>query len=291
MVQPEKAPCGTIKWKALYDNDNPLNRILIRNTHDTQLLPWYGYIRQRGNDQHQYTCIPITDEQHKIITAIETALQAMMQQHDWSKNFTLTPTQKIYPKSDGCMFYEKREDGRLHRTTPDVEGELHNTPERSLTIGALIQLSGIYYNFANLQAKVTYRMVSATYQWTSNMEKQEEVYEKYLSVFGEISSPSPEPVEASIIASGDNNAGMTVTIEENEPDKKEAFQQVLMKTRTVGGIAKCLRKVIKKKNVENGFIQWCEAEAHKATLALEERTARKKAEQEPTILMMSDESD
>ena len=280
MQQPEKAPIGSIKWKALYDSANPhINKILIRNTHTQDLLPWKGFVRQRGGKDLLYTRIPLTTEQHNIIAAIEHGVQAILQQYDWCQSFSITPTQGIFPRTENCIFYEKKEDGRLYRTNPDPENELCGSSEKSLSIGALLHITGVFFDFATHQAKLTFRMVSATYAWTDNITAREEVYESYLSVFGEIASPSlpvVDIVEAAVLASD------VPATKETECVDKPTFSSMLAKTRTVGGIQKRLKQ-IQRHSLEAGFKEWAEEEANKAMLAVAER-GKKKAEKKKAKL-------
>ena len=300
LFQVDKPPQGGIKWKALFDNDNPVtNKLLFRNTHTSELMSWNGFVRQYGKD-YLYTCIPHTNEQHTIIKHIEDQVEALLSQHEWSRSFKLTPTQKIYPKYDSCIFYEKKDDGKLHRVTPDIENELHNTPEKSLTIGAVLQAAGVFFDFATHAAKLTFKLVTATYAWSESGIQCEEVLTNYLSAFGAIatapaaaaaavSAPPPPPplqqasgmdiVEAAVSVSG---IATTATAAAPPPSQvveapldKESFLASLSKLRTVNGIHRRMRQ-LQKRHMDAGMREWCEQEARRVMFELSAKTTEKK---------------
>ena len=280
MARPDQPPSGGIKWKALFDDANKqVNKVLIRNTHTHELLPWYGFSRAQGKD-FVYTSIPVTDEQQNIISIIEQGVQGILLQYDWSMRFTVTPTQKIFPKTDNCCYYEKKEDGRLYRTFPKAEDELHHGDGKALSIGALLQITGVYFDFATNQAKLTFRMVCATYAWSEIATERAEVYSSYLSAFGEIidsSAPALPPamdiLEASVMTS-DIVPSIAIGLSSDEPSDKETFLNTLSKTRSVGGIQKRLKQ-LQRRSFDAGFNAWAANEAQKAILALTEKAKRK----------------
>ena len=188
MAQPNKPPLGGIKRKALFDNNNAMtSKILFCNSHTPELMPWIGFIRQPGKD-FTFTSIPFTSEkQRTVMKSVEAQVTKILGHNQWSKEFSLTPTEVIYAKTTGCRFCEKREDGSLYPTKPDVEGELHNSPEKSLRVGALLQVTGVFFDFATKRAKLTYKLVSAAYSWTQN-QATSHVVSSYLSLFGPIVS-------------------------------------------------------------------------------------------------------
>ena len=150
-------------------------------------MPWIGFIRQPAKTSHTST-IPITNEQQRtVIKSVEAQVTKILGYNQWSKEFSLTPTEVIFPKTTGCRFFEKREDGSLYPSKPDVEGELHNSPEKSLQVGALLQVTGVFLDFATKRAKLTYKLVSAAYAWTQN-QATSHVVSSYLSIFGPIVS-------------------------------------------------------------------------------------------------------
>lgn len=293
MAQPSKAPQGGVKWKALFDNDNPIsNKILFCNTHTSELLPWYGFICRKD---FTYTCIPLSNEQHMIITNVETQVEKILGQHEWSGSFKLTPTQKIFPKTEGCEFFEKREDGCLHRTNPDIEGELHNSQEKSLHVGALLQVTGVFFDFATHLAKLTYKLVSATYTWTVHSVGKDTILSNYLSIFGPIAPEQPSPPPQSqaqtsamdIVEVAAAVSGITTATPQHEPLDKESFLVSLSKIRTVGGIHRRMRQ-LQKQELDAGLREWCEHEARRVmyeiTAKQEEKKRRKEMEEmeEPT---------
>ena len=307
MAQPDTAPLGGVKWKPLYDNDNPFsNKILFCNTHTSELMEWHGFNRQRGKD-YMYTCIPFTSEQHEtIIKTVETQVSHILSQHEWSRSFKLIPTQKIFPKSEYCLFYEKRDD-QLHRTHPDIE-ELRNTPEKSLSIGALLQAAGVYFDFVTHVAKLTFKLVSATYAWSDTEEVREELVANYLSVFGRIASeersllqqqqqqkkkkktmapPAPPPPLASQVqqqASAMDIVEVAATVsgistmqtpETPPPLDKESFLASLSKLRTVGGIQRKMKQ-LQKRQMDDNLREWCDREATRVMFALSAKDAQKR---------------
>ena len=288
LTQADKAPLGSVKWKALYDADNSVtNKILFCNTHTSDLMPWSGFVRHRSKD-YIYTYVPHTNEQHHtIINTIETQVSQILSQHEWSRSFKLMTTQKIYPKAEDCIFYEKREDGQLYPVKPDIEGELHNTPEKSLSIGAVLQVTGVFFDFATHTAKLTFKLVSATYAWAITAMVHEEVLAKYLAVFGPIASKDQQPAQAvnmDIVEAAASVAGISVMPPPSSetPLDKESFLASLSKLRTVGGIQRKMRQ-LQKRQMESGFREWCEQEARRAMFALSAKDAekkRRKAEEE-----------
>ena len=282
MAQAGSVPLGGVKWKALFDNDNTLtNKILFCNTHTSELMSWMGFKR---NKDYVFTCIPYTDEQREsVINAVEEQVSKLLTQHEWSRNFQLVPTNKIYPKAEGCVFYEKREDGLLYGVNPDIEGELHNTPEKCLSVGALLHINGVYFDFATYKAKLTFKLVSATYSWTKTPAAREEILMSYLSAFGPIATASPQQhqeeqsksadiVEAAVAASG-----ITTTPGEETTSvfDKEAFLASLSKMRSVGGVQRKMRQ-LRKQQIRDDVIEWCEREARHVMFALSKKEPAKK---------------
>ncbi|MEL7522026.1 MAG: hypothetical protein AAGJ80_10500 [Cyanobacteria bacterium J06553_1] len=284
MAQPSKAPLGGVKWKALFDNNNPIcNKILFCNTHTAELLPWYGFVRRKD---FTYTCIPLSNEQHTIINNVETQVEKILAQHEWSGSFKLTPTQKIFPKAESCEFFEKRKDGCLHRINPDIEGELHNSQEKSLNVGALLQVTGVFFDFATHAAKLTFKLVSATYAWTLHSTNKEDIVTSYLSVFGPIAPPSPPPpqpqVQTSamdIVEAAAAVSGIATTTPQHEPLDKESFLASLSKIRTVGGIHRRMRQ-LQKLEMEVGLREWCEHEARRVMYDITNKQEEKKRRKE-----------
>ena len=300
MAQPNKAPVSGIKWKALFDNNNAMsnNKILFCNSHTAELLPWIGFVRQPGKD-FTYTSIPISNEQQRcVIGSVEAQVSKILSQHEWSRPFSLTPTEKIYPKATGCSFYEKREDGNLYPVNPDVEGELHNSPEKNLQVGALLQVAGVFFDFATHKAKLTFKLVSAAYAWTQH-QANSLVVASYLSTFGPVVMeeqqqqqqtppmipPQPEPmnvIEAAAAVSGITQQQQQQQQQAIEFDK-EAFLVSLAKLRTPGGIHRKMRQ-LQKVAMDASTRDWCEREARRVMYDIsaknEEKRRRKAAEEE-----------
>lgn len=278
LTQPDKAPLGGIKWKALFDNGNPIsNKILFVNNHTADLLSWYGF--QRSKD-FTYTSIPLSNEQHTIINNVEAQVEKILSQYEWSRSFKIKPTEKIFPKTDGCIFYEKCEDGRLHRTEPDIE-DLHNSPQKSLQVGAVLQITGVFFDFTTHSAKLTFKMLSATYAWVihANATSKEDIAKSYLSVFGPIApeektgpqqpqNNAMDIVEAAAAVSG-------ITPSTSPPFDKESFVTSLSKLRTVGGIHRRMRQ-LQKTVMDDSMREWCEQEAQRQMFALSSKLEEKK---------------
>ena len=300
MAQPSKAPVSGIKWKALFDNNNAMsnNKILFCNSHTAEMMPWIGFVRQPGKD-FTYTSISLSDEQRRcVIGSVEAQVSKILSQHEWSRQFSLTPTEKIYPKSVDCTFYEKREDGNLYPVNPDVE-ELHNSPEKGLQVGALLQVAGVFSDFATHKAKLTFKLVSAAYAWTQH-QATSLMAASYLSKFGPVvlaeelqqqqqqkqqQQPQPQPmnvIEAAAAVSG-------IIQEEQQQQQqviefdKEAFLASLAKLRTPGGIHRKMRQ-LQKVPMDTSTREWCEREARRVMYDIsaktEEKRRRKAAEEE-----------
>ena len=186
MAQPKKAPVGSVKWKALFDRK--ANKILFRNTNEPELMSWMGIVRPSGKE-YTFTTIPVTNEQkHGIISNIEAQVAQILSENEWSQNFHVMSTERIFPKTDNCIYYEKQQDGQLHPVNPDVEGgELRNSSEKSLQVGALLQVNGVSFDFANDTAKLTFKLVTAVYSWSQH-ETTSELASTYLTMFGPIAS-------------------------------------------------------------------------------------------------------
>lgn len=291
IIQADKAPTSAIKWKPLYDHANPItSKVLLRNTHTTDCLPWYGFSRSQNGKDYLYTSIPLSDIQRITINTIEEQVQAILQQHTWSQRFTIQSQDRIYPKYNDCVYYEKKDDGRLYRAYPDLEGELHNTPEKSLSIGALLHVSGVFFDYATDSAKLTYRLLSATYTWTDNKVVRDDVITTYLSAFGEV-VPTTDAVEAASVAAGlptlpimdDVTEAVVVATTptappapESPPMDKATFLAALGKIRSINGVHKKMRQ-IQRSNMEAGFKEWCESEARKVMFNMD-RKAKEKVE-------------
>lgn len=288
LAYPDKAPNGGIKWKPLYDQSNSLtNKVLLRNTHNQELLPWIGFVHHPNKD-YCYTRVPLSDEQLNLINRIEEGVQALLQQNEWSSKFKMMRTEKVYPRTSDCIFFEKREDGRLYRTHPtDAEKYFKNSEEKELQIGAVLHLSGVYFDFANLNAKLTFRMVSATYKWTACAMQKESVFASYLTPFGEIvctpseashDGESVDPIEAAAIMASITPPPIETST--SLTTDRESFMTALSKTRSVKGVEKRL-KLVQRKTKDSIFRQWCEEEARKAIAALDMKTKKKEKKVKP----------
>lgn len=93
----------------------------------------------------------------------------------------LSKTTKTYPKCENCTFYEKREDGRLYQTEAEIGFALRNSPERSLVFGAVLKISGIYFNFNSHHAKLTFRLLSVSYSWRDLVTEQDKICKDFVT--------------------------------------------------------------------------------------------------------------
>ena len=293
MAQPSKPPPGGIKWKALFDSQNPMsNKILFCNSNTSELLPWIGFVRPTGKE-FTFTTIPISHEQHAVVNNIEAQVAQLLSQYDWSREFALTKTETIYPKTANTTFYERREDGRLYPTKP-VEGELHNTPEKNLHIGALLHVNGVYFDYAKHTAKLTFKLVSATYSWTEQ-ETAEDLSSSYFAMFGPIVSmgqPKPPPQQPlqqpkpllptpqqpqlfDAVEMAASVSGIVTTQQEQHKFDREAFLTSLAKARSVNGVHRKMR-LLQKEPMDSITREWCESEARRAMYALSKKDVEKK---------------
>lgn len=302
MAQPSKPPPGGIKWKALFDSQNPMsNKILFCNSITSELLPWIGFVRPTGKE-FTFTTIPISHEQQAVVNNIEAQVVQLLSQYDWCREFALAKTETIYPKTANCTFYERREDGRLYHTKP-VEGDLHNTPEKNLHVGALLHVNGVYFDYAKHTAKLTFKLVSATYSWTEQ-ETAEDLSSSYFAMFGPIVSegqpkpppqqplqqPKPQPLLPSqptpqqsqlfdAVEMAASVSGIATAQQEQLPFDREAFLTSLSKARSVNGVNRKMR-LLQKEPMDSITRKWCESEACRVMYALSKREDEKKRRKE-----------
>ena len=264
----ERAPSGAVKWKALFDNTNPItNKVLLRSTHTEDLIPWQGFGCQKD---HIFTSIPLSEDQRRVIRAIEERVSQFLKRQEWSQTFKMLQTEKIFPRYGDCVFFEKKEDGCLHRVEADF-GTLHNSAEKTLTAAALLHLSGVYFDYSKHLAKLTFKLVSLVYQWTDSNKSCEDICTNYMTFYGKLAgaSLSTDIVEEAVKASGLDSVSVTSEVAPASNDK-ESFLASLAKIRTANGVRKRLNKIRRDKSseAEPGFLDWAQEQALKHMFAL-----------------------
>jgi hypothetical protein len=278
----ETAPVGAVKWKALFDNGNPLtSKILLRSTHTEELIPWYGF---GSTKDFVFTNIPLTKDQNEVVKAIEGQLAQLLQRQSWSESFKVVRTEKIFPRYGDCTFYEKKEDGCLYRTEPDVGLELRSSVEKSLDAAALLQVTGVFFDYSKHLAKLTFKLVSLVYQWADANKSREDICVSYMSMYGKLADSTDataDVVEAAVKAAGLDSA---VT----ETGDKEKFLASLFKIRTVNGVRKKINKLRRDSanEVDRDFMRWAEEQGLKHSFALKAKANKEEEKKREQLISM-----
>ena len=289
MPHPNEAPTG-IMWKPLLNENGPHKKILFLSHTEKELMPWRGFGRMRGKDV-LFTNIPSNNLE--FVHDVERQVKKMLAQHEWTSGLTIRSTETLFPKySTECRFLERTADGNLRPTNPNLD-KLHPSMEQSLSVCALIQLNGIFFDLVKKEAKMTFKLNTVVYQWTSQANEEEKAVSDFLCGFGKL-CPS-DAIEAAATVSGLVSLPQeevpelmmpppppVKSQEAVEAEEKAAFVSSLSKIRSAGGINKRVRQYRRRGGVSKDFLEWCEAEGRKHIAMLEEK--KKGKQLKPLVL-------